>query len=45
MMEAPKFTTKMRDGKVSLWVNGWNIWDLEPSECTDEVKKALEELK
>ena len=41
-MEAPRFTTRRRpDGKISLWVNGWNIWDLEPKECTEAVKVAL----
>lgn len=40
-MEKPRFTTRPRNGKVSLWVNDYNIWDLEEKELTEGVKSAI----
>jgi hypothetical protein len=36
-----KFEMKDRDGKKSLWVNDYNIWDLTAKELTPDVKKAI----
>lgn len=30
-----------RKGKKSLWVNNYNIWDLEESELTENVMSAI----
>lgn len=38
----PIFSKRMRDGKLSLWVNGYNIWDLPPKQATDDVLKAIQ---
>jgi len=35
------FTITDRDGEKALWANGINIWDLKPSELTEDIKKAI----
>lgn len=38
----PVFSKRMRDGKVSLWVDNYNIWDLPPKQVTEDVLKAIQ---
>ncbi len=30
-----------RDGKYAAFINDWSVWDLEPSEWTHNVQKAI----
>lgn len=40
-MSNADFTTTHRDGKLALWVNRKNIWDIRPDNYTDDVRKAI----
>lgn len=37
----PAFSITERKGKLALWVNGQNIWELDKKEVTYAVKQAL----
>ena len=33
--------TMMREGKVAIFINDWNVWDVPPQDLTPEVRKAI----
>jgi len=32
---------KKRKGKIAPYINGWNVWDLDPKHWTEQVKHAI----
>lgn len=40
-MNSNILSVKKRDGKMAPFINGYNVWDLKPSEWTYNVRQAL----